>query len=719
MSFLSIAVKIPLGEEGEYTIVSPQTEDVLIEEDILVLYRFSNPDPNLPLIPFAEQEAIDSAEWSAIKSWWGEHSSPHILMGCYLFGSGISEDIPIAMIPLPNRIHPFPKSLLTPRRLQKGHGIKVKLMDVGYGLNEQNERSFISVFGDAIVGRDEMNAPITHIDATTSVTNTADGKTIKEGILPTNNWELSGQELSPAYNWNHGDLLPIIDGNPDTYWESSANLADSKIIINIHLGKEYQINGMRMKNGDIPNMAKGVILTSTDAQEYRSVGHSGFLDGDINFAKRTCRWIRIETSANINVGYNKWKLYNFVVYGDITQDSETATNPIISPFSWFIEHIRFGNTGTFNSNLLTAPVIERLPANNNAKINSSGGEQPQLIYNPFQSAFTSEPTGLSSELRMTQEIVGIEIDLGRNFDVELIDAQFETTPKQWRGFLMGSKDYQTWLVLASGFISELKSQAINFTQCRFLRLMNDASGNHANGLSTPPRMNKFNIHASLSMQQIEPYTPPPPAGIESLNSIVWLKDGELTNHGSAGGTFSNNNVPTGTTLNNISVFNFSNGYLSLTSVDFQSPEKLSAIALLQLSSTAVYHGVIDFPMLFTYEITPDPNRKASILRRSDSNRTAISPEVADNPIDEWILIGWEIDFITEQVKFYSGSEFSPFINLAIPSPSVIDCIIGYYHPNQGGDMKGDLAELAIFHGGLPTDMTEIKADLNTKWGLSL
>jgi len=74
-----------------------------------------------------------------------------------------------------------------------------------------------------------------------------------------------------------------------------------------------------------------------------------------------------------------------------------------------VEQIRFGNVASFNSNLTTATVVERIPSNGDAEITSNGGGQPQLHYTPFQSRFDTEPSGLTSTLRMTQEIVGIEI----------------------------------------------------------------------------------------------------------------------------------------------------------------------------------------------------------------------------------------------------------------------------------------------------------------------
>ncbi|MBP0011335.1 discoidin domain-containing protein [Roseofilum sp. Belize Diploria] len=500
--------------DGWWILLEPATEDLKLK----LLNLKCNPGyvhggAGLGRWARPEEESNESPDNYAEKVYEAEWAAPHWRLDLYQFGKG--KEVLINSLPIVNRGFPYDRDLIFNTstaagvlELEQGFGLKCKFVDNGYGLPEQINGQFIAIFGIGQIGTDQFTTPRINIDATTSVTNTADGKTIKEGILPTGDWQLSAKEQSPYRDWNHGDLIPIIDGNPDTKWQSTVNLADSKITLTIHLGKEYQVNGLKIKTGDIPNMAKGTIFTSTDMQEWRSVGHFGFLDGDINFAKRAARWIRLETSSNINVGYEKWWLYGISVYGDITQESGTATNPVISAFNWLVKHIRYGNTANTLPNLTAAPIVEEGDSDSYAKIEADSSSLPQLHYSPFMKAFASESTGLSASQKMGQEYVGIEIDLGKNYDVELIDAQFSTTPKQWRGFLIGSKDYQTWITLASGFVSELKSQAINFTQCRFLRIINDASGNHANGLSTPPILNKFDIYAALSMQQIEPVTQP-------------------------------------------------------------------------------------------------------------------------------------------------------------------------------------------------------------------
>lgn len=484
-----------------------------------------------------EELPNESPENYAEKVWESEWIGEHYRLDLYMFRG--SEEIIINSIPLVNRNFPYDRDLVNNTRspggyfdLQQGFGLKSKFVDHGFGLPQDLPDQFIAIFGTGQSGTDSFSTPQINVDASTSVTNTADGKMVKEGIIPTGNWELSGQEtaVSQGYpkNWGHGDLLGLIDGDPESYWESQNKLGEAKIIVTIHFGKEYQINGLKIKTGDIPNMAKGTIFTSTDMMEWRSVGHSGFLEGDINFAKRAARWIKIETSKNINVGYKKWWLHGISVYGDITQENEKATNPIISAFSWLVKHIRYGNSANSLPTLTAAPIVEEANSDSYAKIQADSNSLPQLNYSPFMKSFDSEPAGLSKSQKMGQEYVGIQIDLGKNYDVELIDAHFSTTPKQWRGFLMGSKDYQTWITLASGFISELKNQAINFTQCRFFRLVNDPTGNHANGLSTPPILNEFSVYASLSMTQIDPiYPPQEPAAYLDTNNIS-LKTDDLT-----------------------------------------------------------------------------------------------------------------------------------------------------------------------------------------------
>jgi len=339
-----------------------------------------------------------------------------------------------------------------------------------------------------------------------------------------------------------------------------------------------------------------------------------------------------------------------------------------------------------------------------------------------------------SSPRLSEYDIAVIIDLGQSVDIQKLGISSGDIPHRARGSIQTSDDGLDFTGI--GFFDFLNGE-INIGQAkRFIRLQVGQNNNAAydewhlnelflygtydsNLVSATPAPTPAPSPVPTPEPSPTPTPTPTPTALENLNAIIWLKDGELTNHGSAGGTFSNNNVPAGTTLNNISVFNFSSGYLSLAGVDFQSPEKMSAFALLRFTSNHQYHGVVDFPGILAYEITEDDSRKASILRRDNGQRTANAPEVKSNPINEWTLIGWEIDFINHQVRFFSGGEFSPLLSLSLPSLFTSECIVGYYHPNQGGYVKGDLAELVIFHGVLPADVTEVKAELNAKWGLTL
>ncbi|MBP0043383.1 MAG: discoidin domain-containing protein [Roseofilum sp. SBFL] len=505
-------------EDGWWVLLPPQTQDLRLK----ILNLKCNAQRSLGgdgLLRWAQPEELsnESPDTYAEKVWKSEWMGEHYRIDLYMFGQ--NKEVIINSLPIVNRGFPYDRDMLsntsTPGGyfdLQQGFGLKVKFVDNGFGTPPPIPGQFVAIFGTGQSGSDSFSAPQINVDATTSVTNTADGQTIKSGMLPKANWELSGSESAPwapgatYYEYTQGDLLYIADGDETTKWESATNGNSHDKKIKIHLGKEYQINGIRIKTGDFPNKLKGRVLVSTDMGTWREVYPLGFLEGDINFAKVAARWVSIETKVQDNTPYEQWHIYQISLFGDITQETETANNPILSPFTWVVEHIYWGDQSANFGN----PPVERLPANNYGKIDSDGEGSPHLVYHPFQTVFPSNFYGeiWTPEEKMHNEICGLEIDLGKNFDIELVDAQFETSPKQWRGYLYGSKDGADWISLASGFISELKNTAINFSQCRFLRVINDRHANVANGLNTPPRLNKLNVYASVSMQQIEPITTP-------------------------------------------------------------------------------------------------------------------------------------------------------------------------------------------------------------------
>ncbi|MBP0036077.1 MAG: hypothetical protein J7524_23435, partial [Roseofilum sp. Belize BBD 4] len=156
-----------------------------------------------PVFGFPVEEPSDSSTQYAIKTMFSEWELPHVRIDLILMKPG--EEVLINYVPLLNRGFPMNRDLLSNSAdsdgyldLPTGFGLKVKMVDDGYGVPNDKYGNNISIMGNMVVERDTFTAPITKIDATTSVTNTADGKTIKEGILPINNWELSAQELSPA-----------------------------------------------------------------------------------------------------------------------------------------------------------------------------------------------------------------------------------------------------------------------------------------------------------------------------------------------------------------------------------------------------------------------------------------------------------------------------------------------------------------------------------------
>ncbi|MDJ1180798.1 discoidin domain-containing protein [Roseofilum sp. BLCC_M91] len=513
---------------GYWVLLPPVTQDTRIK--ILNLKTNVQRGNGEGLLRWARPDELpaESPDNYAEKIWEAEWKGEHWRIDLYIFDS--AKEVILNSLPIVNRGFPYDRDLLgntsTPAGfdLQQGFGLKVKFVDNGFGLPVPIPGQFIAIFGTGQTGTDSFTTPQINVDASTSVTNTADGKTIKSGMLPKAGWELSGSESAPwapgasYYEYGQGDLLYLIDGDDSTKWESATagNSHDKKI--QIHLGKEYQINGIRLKTGDFPHKLKGRILVSTDMGVWREVYPVGFLEGDINFAKVAARWVSIECKVTDNTPYDIWHLYEVTLFGDITQETEEANNPVISAFPWGIEYVYWGETGS-SSPALDSEPLERKEADSYLHISPDSDGIPQLNYAPFNVTFDNNwNQAWTPSEKMTGEFSGIEIDLKQNYDIELIDAQFQTSPKQWRGHLIGSKDKQAWVILASGFISELRATAINFTQCRFLRIWNNPQANLLNGLSTPPRMNKFRIFGSRSMQQIEPViVPDEPTILQAAN----------------------------------------------------------------------------------------------------------------------------------------------------------------------------------------------------------
>jgi|GEM_PF-6403329 len=399
MSVIVIQKKVICDSTERQIILEPQQQDILFEEDLIILYRFHHEANNGGLeitTPFVEQLPEDTAEWAAIKEYYNSWAIPHILLYLFVYGIEVDDTAPRQTLALPNYGVPFPLPLNQPIRLKAGQGLAIELVDNGYGMPDSNRPdTFITIYGDAWLGRNEFTAQTVNVDAKSQVIN--EGGTSSPTPTPIDISQFRRVTLSDISSIEIKFRMPsgstgvalyevsstmnnslLFDDDEVGLWQPIANnvrgnnpnldifttLRSCGHVIEVEFNQTLTIGQISMVTPDFPDRAMGTISVTEDYRNWRQV-YTGTLSGDIPFSNaERARKIEIVAPLKDNLVDGSWKIYEINIW--VAEEAlEINNDPLIiqqATFRLNPEEVNISTLESYESFTLaegsTAPLVK-------------------------------------------------------------------------------------------------------------------------------------------------------------------------------------------------------------------------------------------------------------------------------------------------------------------------------------------------------------------------